>query len=394
MQDAPFNSDALPDDLETSHRLIRDLLDHLKKSQGRCEALEHKLDQLLRRLYGPKSEAFRPDQLTLFDGTPCINDAETPSEPEPVVVETPLESKPRKTGHGRRALPKGLRRETVVHDVTDAEKLCPCCGVTRTKIGEEVTEKLDSIPANLFVVRHVRIKYGCQSCLKAKAATVDIETAPTPPLILTAPLPSCIIAKCSAEPGLLAQVIVDKYMVHIPLARQEGIYARQGIALSRKTMCDWMAACAEALTPIYTQLLNRVLMSRVIHCDETRVPVLDVGQTRSGRLWVYLGDRDHPFTVYDYRTTKARAGPAEILKTYKGYLHADAANVFDGLYKPGDIVEVGCWAHARRHVHAALTSDAALASQALTRIRGLYLVERGDSETRCQMFIEALRLNY
>lgn len=375
MQDAPFNNDALPDDLETSHRLIRDLLEHLKKEQHRSQALEHKLDQLLRRLYGPKSEAFNPDQLTLFDGAPCVNDAETPSEPEPVVVETPRESKPAKTGHGRRELPKGLRRETVVHEATEAERVCPCCGGERAKIGEEVTEKLDIVPANLFVVRHVRTKYGCQKCLKAKAEAVNVETPATPSLIVTAPLPPSVIEKCSAGPGLLAKVIVDKYMDHIPLARQEAIFARQGVQLSRKTMCDWMAACAQALMPIYHCMLSRVLQSRVIHCDETRVPVQDIGQTRSGRLWVYLGDRNHPFTVYDYRTTKARAGPAEILRNYRGYLHADAANVFDGLYKPGAIVEVGCWAHARRHVHAALASDSALAAQALTRIAGLYRVE-------------------
>jgi len=375
MQDAPVNADHLPDDVETLHRYIRDLIEHLKKEQHRSQALEHKLDQLLRRLYGPKSEAFNPSQLTLFDGQPCVNDADTPSEPEPVVVETPLEIKPAKKGHGRRELPKGLRRETVVHEIAEAERACPCCGETRATIGEEVTEKLDIVPASLFVVRHVRIKYGCQKCLKAKAETVHVEAPATPSLIVAASLPPSVIEKCSAEPGLLAKVIVDKYMDHIPLARQESIFARQGIALSRKTMCDWMAACAEALTPIYTHMLTRVLRSRVIHCDETRVPVQDIGQTRSGRLWVYLGDRNHPFTVYDYRTTKARAGPAEILRNYRGYLHADAANVFDGLYTPGVIVEVGCWAHARRHVHAALTSDPALAAQALTRIAGLYRVE-------------------
>ena len=134
MQDAPVNADHLPDDVETLHRLIRDLLEHLKKSQGRWEALEHKLDQLLRRLYGPKSEAFNPSQLTLFDGSPCVNDAETPAEPEPAVVAEALESKPRKPGHGRRELPKGLRRETVVHDVAEAERACPCCGVPRTNV--------------------------------------------------------------------------------------------------------------------------------------------------------------------------------------------------------------------------------------------------------------------
>lgn len=137
-----------------------------------------------------------------------------------------------------------------------------------------------------------------------------------------------------------------------------------------------MAMCAEALKPIYTLMLNGVLKSRVIQCDETRVPVQDIGQTRSGRLWVYIGDRNHPYTVYDYRTTKARAGPEEILKEYKGFLQADAANVYDQIYHPGHIVEVGCWAHAIRHVREADASDIVLSSQAQARIRELYRVER------------------
>jgi transposase len=278
-------------------------------------------------------------------------------------------------GHGRRELPKGLKRETVEHDLSAAEKLCPCCGESRVVIGDEVSEKLDCVPASLFVVRHVRKKYGCTQCLKRKAETVDHVDA-TPSEITTAPLPPSVIDRCSAEPGLLAKVIVDKFCDHLPLARQEAIYARQGVHLSRKTMCDWLAACADALTPLYLLMLNRVLKSRVIHCDETRVPVQDAVQVRSGRLWIYLGDRHHPFLVYDYRPNKARAGPAEILKDYRGYLHADAANVFDGLYTPGAIVEVGCWAHARRHVYAALESDVRHAAEGLTRIGGLYDVER------------------
>lgn len=382
-QDALSIPDPLPDDVETLQRFVRDLIEYLKKSQSRCQAVTDKLDQLLRRLYGPKSEKLNPNQPTLVDGLPCVNDADTPVIVEATPMPTPVvaePAKPAKKGHGRRAFPAGLRRETVVHDLPEAEKLCPCCSKMRAKIGEEVTEKLDSVPATHFVVRHVRWKYGCLQCLKTKADTVD-QVDDTPGVIAIAPPAPHVIPKCSAEPGLLAQIIVNKFTDHLPLARQEAIFARQGIHLSRQTMCDWLAACAEAFTPIYALMLARVLQSKVIHCDETRVPVQDAVKVRSGRLWVYLGDRDHPFTVYDYRTTKARAGPAEILKTYKGYLHADAANVFDGLYTPGDIVEVGCWAHARRHVHAALASDAALATQALTRIGGLYLVERKIAES-------------
>ena len=383
-QDALSIPDALPDDVETLQRYVRELIEHLRKAQNRSQALEDKLDALLRRLYGPKSEKFNPNQPTLVDGLPGATGGASPVSPEPTPVEAPAAAgpaKPAKKGHGRRGFPEGLRRETVTHDLPEAAKTCPCCSEVRVKIGEEVSEKLDAAPASIFVVRHVRLKYGCPKCLKTKAETVHLETEAAPPAIAIAPPAPHIVDKCSAEPGLLAQIIVNKFTDHLPLARQETILARQGIRLSRQTMCDWLAACAEALVPIHSWMLARALRSKVIHCDETRVPVQDALKVRSGRLWVYLGDRDHPFTVYDYRTTKARAGPAEILKEYKGYLHADAANVFDGLYTPGGIVEVGCWAHARRHVYAALASDAALATQALARIGGLYSVEHKIAES-------------
>lgn len=153
--------------------------------------------------------------------------------------------------------------------------------------------------------------------------------------------------------------------------------ARQGVELSRSTLSDWMAAAAELLKPLYTLMLAEVLQSRVVQTDETRVPVLESGlkQTKSGRLWVYVGDRDHPHTVYDYTATKARDGPAAILKAYRGYLQADAANVFDGLYLPGGIVEVGCWAHARRYFFEARDSDATRSAEALARIRVFYAIE-------------------
>jgi hypothetical protein len=138
-----------------------------------------------------------------------------------------------------------------------------------------------------------------------------------------------------------------------------------------------MAAVANLLTPLYALMLSRVLKSRVVQTDETRVPVQEPGQdkTKSGRLWVYLGDRDHPFTVYDYTATKARDGPAAILKDFTGFLQADAANVFDVIYLPGSITEVACWAHARRHFHEARDSDAARSTEAIARIRRSYAIE-------------------
>lgn len=199
-------------------------------------------------------------------------------------------------------------------------------------------------------------------------------------LIYTVPMPPMALPKSMAGPGLLAYIITSKYADHLPLHRLESIIARMGVNISRSTMCDWMADCATLLTPIYTWMLGQVLQSRCIHLDETRLPVQQPGQLKSGRLWVYAGDKYHPYICYDYRPDKSRAGPEEILKDYRGFIQADAANVFDQLYARDRIVEVGCWAHMRRHFRDALTSDAVRAAQALARIQGFYEVERKAKE--------------
>jgi hypothetical protein len=198
------------------------------------------------------------------------------------------------------------------------------------------------------------------------------------PVVVVASKPAQPIDKGLPGPGLLAFVITSKYCDHLPLHRQEAIMARLGVDIPRSTLCGWMAASAELLRPLHDAMLADVLRSRVVQTDETRLPVLEKGndKTKSGRLWAFLGDRDRPHTVYHYTATKARDGPAGILKDYKGFLQADAANVFDGIYCPGDIVEVGCWAHARRYFHDARTSDAARAAEALARIGFFYDVER------------------
>ena len=364
----------LPDDPETLKGMIRELLAMLHTRDQELDGVRQRLDQLLRRLYGPKGEQFRPDQPTLFEGgvEPA---AASPSTPIPVEPE-PVTNAKRK-GHGRRKLPADLKRERVVHDVSEAEKTCPCCSSPRVKIGEETSEQLDYRPAKLFVWEHVRLKYACPKCLKTSSETPVASNDTPSSHIVTAAKPAQPIDKGLPGPGLLAHVITSKYSDHLPLHRQEAMLARQGVELSRSTLADWMAASAELLKPLYKLMLTQVLLGRVVQTDETRVPVLQPGlkQTKAGRLWVYVGDRDHPHTVYDYTPTKARDGPAAILKTYRGFLQADAANVFDGIYRPGDIVEVACWAHARRYFHEARDTDAARSAEALARIRDFYRVE-------------------
>jgi transposase len=374
--DAATADAALPTDVDTLHAMIRELLTLLKDRDRELDGVRQRLDQLLRRLYGPKSERSRPDQPGLFADPD--DEPDTPPTADASAGET--EPRTRRAGHGRRRLPADLKRERMVHDLPEAEKICPCCREPRVVIGEATSEQLDYRPARLFVWQHVRLSYACPACL-AKAIEPMSPTAeglPGPPaLIVTAPKPPQPIDKGLPGPGLLAHVITSKYADHLPLHRQEAMLARQGVELSRSTLCDWMAAAANLLTPLYALMLSRVLESRVVQTDETRVPVQDANQdkTKSGRLWVYLGDRDHPFTVYDYTPTKARDGPAAILANYSGFLQADAANVFDGIYLPGAITEVACWAHARRHFHEARDSDAARSAEALARIRAFYAVE-------------------
>ena len=346
----------------------------------------------------------------------------------------PVAARSKKKGHGRKPLPADLRRERVVHDLPEAEKTCPCCRTTRVKIGEETSEQLDYRPARLFVWQHVRLKYACPKCAAAAATPLPAEpleptptgkasspveaieptpsvkasspaeaVEPTPTVgpspavepigstvVVVAPKPAQPIDKGLPGPGLLAFVIVSKYFDHMPLNRQIPVIARHGVELSRSTLCGWMAAAAERLRPLYKAMLDDILLSRVVQTDETRLPVLEKGsdKTKSGRLWAFVGDRGHPHNAYLYTATKARAGPAEILKTYKGFLQADAANVFDGLYRPGDIIEVGCWAHGRRYFHEARDSDAARAAEALARIGFFYEIER-----EAQKIIEEQKLD-
>jgi len=373
----PLPDDAtLPDDPETLKGMIHELLAALNDTRQELSGVRHRLDQLLRRLYGPKGEHFRPDQPALFDlssepsPTPRPEVLSAPVEPEPVVS-------PKKNGHGRRRLPADLKRERVVYDVSEVEKVCPCCQSPRVKIGEETSEQLDYRPAKLFVWQHVRLKYACPKCLKTASATPAASSDTPVSHIVVASKPAQPIDKGLPGPGLLAYVVTSKSVDHLPLHRQEAILARHGVELARSTLSDWMAASADLLKPLYALMLAEVLKSKVVQTDETRVPVLDPGrkQTKSGRLWAYVGDRDHPHTVYDYTPTKARDGPAAILKGYRGFLQADAANVFDGFYLPGTIVEVGCWAHARRYFYDARDTDAARSAEALTRIRAFYLIE-------------------
>ena len=371
-------ADPLPDDLEAAHQLIRELLKSLAQQVHLNEKLQHQLEQLLRQRYGPKGERIDPAQLLLF-AREILEQAEaapTPAPtPEPAPAPTPAPSAAQKKGHGRKPLPASLPRVPVLHDVPPEQRTCPDCGAERTCIGREVREQLEFIPARLVILEHIRPKYACQDC---QANVVIADVLPEP------------IDKGLPGPGLLAYVAVSKYADHLPLYRLEGILDRSGVELSRSTMCDWMATIADLLKPIVDLMLKKILSSRVVQNDDTTVPVQDHDGKgiKTGRLWVSVGDRGHPYVVYRYTPDRSATGPREIFKDFQGYLQADAYSAYDGLYKSGEIIEVGCMMHARRKFYEARTVDPQRSHQALAWISLLYDVER-DAKKRATADYEA-----
>lgn len=352
---------ALPEDPAILRQMIAELLALLRDSRRQNEQLQHRVDLLLRRLYGPRTERFDPAQGLLipdaFDAMP-----QPPTDATPVAEPNAPSAK---TGrpHGRRALPKDLRRVVTIHELTEAERSCPECGTLRVRIGAERSEQLDYEPATLFIVEHVRCTYACPHCEGQ---------------VVTAAKPDQPIERGLPGPGLLAHVITEKYADHIPLYRQERRLAREGVELSRSTLCDWMAGAARVVEPLYELMKSLVLLCGTIHTDDTSVNVRDSERKikATGRLWIYFGDYLHSYNVFDFTMSRKRDGPAQFLRDYRGCLQADAFSGYDGIYAGGDVIEVGCHAHARRKFVEAQKSDPARASAALAYYRELYAIEK------------------
>ena len=327
------------------------------------QLLRHRLAALLRSSYGPRAERFDPRQLLLFGLL-------VPRIEFPATGSTLKSKSPNRSKHGRQKLPEHLPRLPIDHDLSESEKACPCCGETRQRIGQEKSEQLEHVPANFVVLEHIRHKYACAQCNSGRCqkcdgqAHIDLAAKPQQP-----------IEKGLAGPGLLAYVVTSKMTDHLPLHRLEQIFARQQVHISRSTLCGWMAAAARVVEPLYKLMCDRVRQSDVLHTDDTIVPIQHEGHCRQGRLWTYVGDEHHPYIVYDFTPTRSGQGPLAWLGTWKGFLQADAYAGYDKLYARGDVIEVACWAHARRKYFDAQESDPARSLWMLEMIRRLYAVE-------------------
>lgn len=337
--------------------MLIDLTTQLDKTQ-------RLLRQLLTAKSGTRSEQLSADQLRLFaqdlglPEPPAEEDHKDQDPPAPPAQPDVTSRNPR----GRRPLPGHLKRERIVHDVPEQDKHCSTCQQDLRRIGEEVSERYEYIPAQMLVIEDACQKYACQ-------CTVKVAGKPAQP-----------IEKSTAGASLLAQVIVAKVADHLPVHRQAKMFRRFGVEIADQTMCGWMRQSAELLDPLYARLKQFVLASKVVGTDDTPVKVLDrrLPHTRKGRIWPYVGDRDHPAVIYDYTPTRERAGPERFLKHYRGFLQADAYVVYDSFFTNPSrgLVEVGCWAHARRHVYQALETDRTRMGAVLAYIARLYAVEK------------------
>lgn len=353
------------------------VLDYKEKYQSACIEiinLRHELDQLRRLVFGSRHERFiantPPEQLALDLTAETVQAAPVPVQAIEYTRQRRKE-KTEKVQTGRMRLPADLPREQVILEPEgDVSGL--------KKIGEEITEELERIPGRLFVRQYVRPKY-------AKAGGEGV---------LIADLPVRPIDKGIPGPGLLAQIIIDKYTDHLPVHRQIQRFGREGIKLSSSTLTDWIGGTCTLLEPLYDTLKANVLSSHYLQADETPIKVLDKdkkGTTHRGYHWVYHAPVER-LVLFDYREGRGREGPQEILKDFTGHLQTDGYAVYQDFDKKSTIKPFNCMAHARRKFDEAKDNDLVRASYALTEIQKVYAIERqAKNETLSTKQRQALR---
>ena len=357
--------DDLPDDVVALKSQIRHL-------QALVAQLEEEKRRLLSRRYGPSSEKDPSPQMRLFNEPEALSDeadAEPQPEEETLTVPAHQRRKP-----GRKPLPEHLPRIEVEHDLSEEEKVC-ACGCALTRIGEEVSEQLDIIPAKIQVIRHIRPKYACKGCEET------VRTAPLPPQ----PIPGS-----NASPGLLAHIVVSKYQDALPLARQEKQFKRIGVELSRTTLARWMIRLGDLTQPVIQLLRDKLLEQNYIGMDETRIQVLkepDRTAQSQSCIWAQQGGPPgQAIILFHYSTSKSAQVADRLLEGFTGYLQVDGNPTYEVVEKAHDTIRlVGCMAHARRkffeaHQAQGKNKRAGKAQKGLSLIQKLYGIEQAIRE--------------
>jgi transposase len=355
--------ESLPDD----PILLKKLLLEMSRKYA---YLEEKFRLAQHKQFGKSTEGY-PGQGELFNELEQLADeSETDSadaEKESITYER---KKP-----VRKPLPKDLPRDVIIHDLADEDKSCDDCGHELHRMGEDKSEQLEFIPAQIKVIEHVRPKYSCRHC-EQHATKVTIKQAPVP----ASPIP-----KSFATPSLLSQIITSKYQYGLPLYRQENLFKEYGIPLSRQTMSSWLLKCADLLKPLYDKLHQILLLQGVIQADETTLKVIESDKAKC-YMWLYCTGTDSPgnnyseipnIVLYDFHESRASQCAITFLQGHSGYLQVDG---YQG-YESTQATLAGCWAHARRKfkeadiVQGKGKPKAGKATWAISHIKKLYRIE-------------------
>ena len=370
---------SLPDDASLSKDDVISLIDDLQvKYQEKIHYLEEQLRLLKNELFGRSSEKRHephPDQRLLFGCEDDHGAGKPPTSDETIVIAAHSRKK-----HGRKPLPKDLPRIDIVHDIDEEQKQCGC-GQLKSCIGEEISEKLDYIPARLQVERHIRLKYACKNCEGVE------DDGPT---VMIAPPPVQLIPKSNATAGLLAQIAVSKFADGLPLYRQQKIFGRLGIDLSRAVMAKWMVKAALHCKGLIDLLQKEIRSGPLIGIDESPLQVLNEAgrdNTTKSYMWVFRGGApDRATLLYQYQRTRSGRVALEFLHDYHGYIQSDDFSGYDHLDQNPNVVHLGCWSHARRKFvkvvkvrkkhRSKRVNPKSLADEALDYIGNIYQVEK------------------
>ncbi len=322
--------------------------------------------------FGSKSEKFPSGQGQLFNEAEAL----VASDIEAPIGEVSVPAHTRKK-RGRRPLPDFLPVHEVLHDLSETEKVCPHDVAHRlVEIGREQSDQLRFIPATVEIVRHIRPKYACPSCKQG---------------VRIAPMPKLPVPKSIATPSLLAQVATSKYVDGLPLYRQEKIFDRLGLDLSRATLASWMVKMGDLVEPLVERIRREVRSGSFVQCDETPFQVLKEPGKRAesqSYLWALRGGtEEHPLLYYEYDPSRSGEVPKRLLRDFEGFLQTDGYEGYGAIGREPGVWHVGCWAHARRKFdealrgqrgrkHAKNTAKQSKARQALTQIQALYRIER------------------
>ncbi|WP_321469941.1 IS66 family transposase [uncultured Paludibaculum sp.] len=333
--------------------------------------LQLELERYKKWYYGPRADRLQSTgdlAQMLFDFAASMD--QKPVHPDDVPPETPQDSEVRRVRRrkGRRNLAnfENLPATTHVHELSAEQRACPCCGTERQEIGADESWQIEYLPGHFERIHHVRKKYACTAC----------ENGGGKPSIETAAKPEAAIDKGLAGPGLLAYIVTSKFSDYLPLYRLEDIFARQGFEISRATQSVWCGDVADLAEPLYQLMAQRVRSSHVVATDDTIMPMLSKGKTANARMWIYVGDDDHAYNVFDFTLNRGRDGPKHFLKDYRQVLLADAYGGYNGVVAGNEITRAGCWAHFRRKVVEAEKAAPEIARSVVEVVRALYSVER------------------